>query len=68
MNLKPREDIRPEEQCFYALTPDGSLMGYMQLFKNGSAAYWHYIGEKATEARTPEEAYVALLRAAGVRG
>jgi hypothetical protein len=66
MKLLPREDIRPEEKCFYVQNENDSLIGYMQLFNDGTAASWFFIGEQAVAAKSPEAAY-ARLRAAGDR-
>lgn len=62
MILSPREDIRPEEGCFYALTEDGMRIGYIKVFKDGSAGYWTELCEQAKVGATPELAYAILRR------
>lgn len=62
MILVPREDIRPEEQCFWAVTEEGKRIGRIQIFKDGSAGYWTHHCEQAKPAATPQIAYDILRR------
>lgn len=60
MKLLPREDVRSEEKCFYVHNEDDSLIGYMQIFNDGTAGSWFFIGEQAVAAKSPEAAYARL--------
>ncbi len=61
VKLLPRDDVRPEEGCFYAVTETGTRIGYVQVFKDGTAGYWRRVGEQAKLAASPEMACAALL-------
>ena len=60
MILTPRDDIRPEERCFVAQDDRSKVLGYVQVFANGSAAYWRNLGEQAALAVSVEAACKAL--------
>ena len=60
MKLLPRADVRPEEKCFHVHDENDSLIGYMQIFNDGSVGSWFFIGEQAVAAKSPEAAYARL--------
>src|ERR1700722_1086177 len=52
----PRSEILASEKCYLGTRPDGSGIGYYQLFKDGSAGYWFESEQQAKPARNEEEA------------
>jgi hypothetical protein len=57
-----REDIDPSQRCYVAKNNEGAIVGYLQEFANGSAAYWREPLEQAEPATSLEEAVRRLLR------
>jgi hypothetical protein len=64
--LVPRDDIRPEECCFWAVTEEGKRIGRIQIFAVGSAGYWTHDGDQAKAAASPEAAWTILNLAAAL--
>lgn len=55
--LAPRADLRPEERCYVALNSAKRLSGFIQVFADGSAAYWQMPGEQGKLAPSLEAAF-----------
>lgn len=54
--VAPRTDTGPAEKCFVALDSAHTVKGFLQEFKDGSAAYWMERGGKGLPASSLEAA------------
>jgi hypothetical protein len=59
-SIAPRTDIPESEGCFVARQVDGAVFGYLQRFKDGSAAHWRFPCEQAKPASSIEDAFKRL--------
>ena len=59
--LAPRTDISTPGRYFVALDSAKQLSGFIQVFSDGTAAYWHEPNEQAKRARSLEEAFAEIF-------
>ena len=61
MQWNRRNDVAQTENCWVGVKPDGTSVGYLQGFQDGSAAYWYELQQQGLPARDMEEAKNRLL-------
>ena len=75
--VQPRADVRPEELCFavssleMTISPEpervgtaGGVLGFFQLYADGTAGWWLEPMQRATPARDYADAMRAIMREA----
>lgn len=58
--ISPREGIPSSAGCFVLTQEDGSVLGYLQIFKNNTVGYWRTPMEQGRLASSVDEALKRL--------